>query len=94
MKTDQQSRLAKILSEITHLHPVLNEWGNRLREKIGEREANERDEDLQISGSYWSLVAYADALTRLRLILEQNFQFGSGCNQVHLRAVGLASCPK
>ena len=75
MKTDQQSRLAKILSEITHLHPVLNEWGNRLREKIGEREANERDEDLQISGSYWSLVAYADALTRLRLILEQNFQF-------------------
>jgi len=75
MNTDQENRLAKVLSEITQLHPVLSEWGTKLRDKIAEREKIEPDEDLKTSGAYWVLVAYADALTRLNLILEQNFRF-------------------
>ena len=75
MNADQQNRLANVLSEITQLHPVLTEWGARFREKIGEREKTENDENLRTSGAYWALVAYADALTRLRLIVEQNFRF-------------------
>jgi AAA domain len=49
--------------------------GGKLRQKIEEREKNEPEESLKTSGTYWALVAYADALTRLRLIVEQNFQF-------------------
>ncbi len=75
MNAEQQSRLATVLSEITQLHQVVDERGIKLREKISELEATEGDEDLKISGTYWSLVAYADALTRVRLILEQNFKF-------------------
>ena len=75
MNADQQNRLANVLSEITQLRPALNEWGDKLRQKIEEREKNEPDESLRTSGTYWALVAYADALTRLRLIVEQNFQF-------------------
>jgi hypothetical protein len=75
MNTDQENRLATVLSEITQLHPVLSEWGTKLRDKIAEREKIEPDEDLKTSGAYWALVAYADALTRLSLILEQNFRF-------------------
>jgi hypothetical protein len=75
MNTDQQNRLASVLSEITQLRPALNEWDGKLRQKIEEREQNEPDQSLKTSGTYWALVAYADALTRLRLIIEQNFQF-------------------
>jgi hypothetical protein len=75
MNPNQQSKLANVLSEITQLHPVLSEWGTKLRQKIAEREKTEPDERLKTSGTYWALVAYADALTRLRLIVEQNFQF-------------------
>jgi len=75
MNADQQNRLSHVLSEITQLHPALNEWGAKLRQKIEEREKTEPDENLKTSGTYWALVAYADALTRLRLIVQQNFQF-------------------
>jgi hypothetical protein len=75
MDSNQQSKLANVLSEITQLHPVLSEWGSKLRQKIAEREKTEPDEKLKTSGTYWALVAYADALTRLKLIVEQNFRF-------------------
>ena len=75
MNTHQENRLAKVLSEITQLHPVLSEWRTKLRDKIAQRKKIEPDKDFKTSGAYWVLVAYADALTRLSLILEQNFQF-------------------
>jgi len=57
MNADQQNRLANVLSEITQLRPALNEWGDKLRQKIEEREKNEPDESLRTSGTYWALVA-------------------------------------
>jgi hypothetical protein len=75
MNADQQKRLSKVLSEIKQLHPVLNEWGAKLGKKIEAWEKIEPDEDLKTTGAYWALVAFSDAMIRLRLIIEQNFQF-------------------
>jgi hypothetical protein len=53
MNADHQNKLANVLSEITQLHPLLNEWGVKFRQKITERDKTEPDERLKISGPYW-----------------------------------------
>lgn len=75
MNSDQESKLQKLLSEIVELHPALSEQQTKFREEIVRFEKLISDTALRTSGEYWRLVAYADAVIRLRLMLEQNFKF-------------------
>jgi hypothetical protein len=75
MDDKTQREMAALLSEITGLHPVIEDMRSKMRRRIEDQEKARTRQELNRSGEYWTLVAYADALTRIRLIIEQNFHF-------------------
>ena len=75
MNDKQQKKLVTTISEISQLHPVINACLCEIRGKIAKFEQDVPSNEVKTRGGYWSLVAYMDGLIRLRLMIEQNFQF-------------------
>jgi hypothetical protein len=75
MTPSDQTRLGTLITEITNLHPTIDGLGKEVRDHIAAVEKAETNNELKHSGSYWTMVAYMDAITRIRLMLEQNFRF-------------------
>jgi hypothetical protein len=75
MDANVEHKIQSVVAEIKQLHPMLQQLASRLREKISNFERTRSVEELRKEAGYWILVAYVDALIRLRLLIEQNFNF-------------------
>ncbi|HEY5330211.1 MAG TPA: hypothetical protein VIJ79_10035 [Acidobacteriaceae bacterium] len=71
----QQERAAKIIDEIVSLQQRVERVAERLKTKLSEVEKSLGDSSRYASSDYWRLVAFADGMVKVRLIIEQNFHF-------------------
>jgi len=74
-RSHARNSLEALVENIRQLHAPFRQLIPRFREAIAKTDtANDATEN-RLSGEYWSLVAYGDSLVRLRLLLEQNFNY-------------------
>jgi hypothetical protein len=71
----QEERAAEIVNEIVSLHQLVERVVDALRTKMDEVEKSLNDTNRYASAEYWRLVAFADGMIKVRLIIEQNFKF-------------------
>jgi hypothetical protein len=70
-----EQRIQDVITEIVQFAPQLQGLALELRAKIANLEAERATDELKLDENYWTIVCYADALIRMRLIVEQNFRF-------------------
>lgn len=67
--------LEALINEIRQQRPALESLGPRFRKRIEQFEALSNADLVRKSGLYWKAVAFGDSLVRIRLFLEQNFNY-------------------
>lgn len=78
MTINQQKHLhaiQEICQKITSLHNIFEQLIIRYRDAVTSAENSEPTNPNLRSGKFWRVAAYHDSLIRLRLLLEQNFQY-------------------
>ncbi len=70
-----QERAKKIIGEINSLHERVEHTVAALKANCDAVSASLDDAHYYGDSKYWRLVAFADGMVKLRLIIEQNFNF-------------------
>ena len=71
---DVREKIASLIIKIRALQPEFEQLSNLYRIKIREEESTSPSGPIY-SGRYWRFVAYCDALVRIRILTERNFQY-------------------
>ena len=71
---DVREKIASLIIKIRALQPEFEQLSNLYRIKIREEESTSPNGPIY-SGRYWRFVAYCDALVRIRILMERNFQY-------------------
>ncbi|MEK7408340.1 MAG: hypothetical protein AAB225_24985 [Acidobacteriota bacterium] len=72
---DEARSIELVVTDIRALHAPIEHLGRQFREAIAHDPENQQPSAGGRSGRHWSRVAYTDSLARLRLFVEQNFNY-------------------
>jgi hypothetical protein len=72
---DKLKATEDLVQDVRGQHQRLEKLVQQFRERIGKLGSTHDSSSLQQSGNYWRMVAFVDSLVRLRLFLEQNFNY-------------------
>lgn len=74
-RSDARKSLELIIANIRALHGPIENLINQFRKVIAQIDGKKQGGPHKQSGAYWTHVVFTDSLVRLRLFLEQNFNY-------------------